>query len=61
MAMAAEKPESEVVLKDFGGLVTRADRLDLPPGIGADQKNVMSTVIGQLNVRPGMRQVKFQS
>jgi hypothetical protein len=55
------KPEAQIVLKDFGGLATKADRMDLPPGTGADQKNVMSTVPGQLNVRPGIRQVRFES
>jgi hypothetical protein len=57
----ADKPESQVILRDFGGLATKADRLDLPPGTAADQKNVMSTVPGKLDVRPGLRQVKFQS
>jgi hypothetical protein len=57
----AQKPEAQIVLKDFGGLATKADRMDLPPGTGADQRNAMSTVPGQLNVRPGIRQVKFQS
>jgi hypothetical protein len=59
--MAEEKPESQVVLKDFAGLTTKADKMDLPPGTAADQLNAMSTVPGQLNVRPGLRQVKFQT
>ena len=56
-----QKAEAQVVLKDFPGLVTKADPLDLPPGAAKDQRNAISTVPGELNVRPGVRQLQFEA
>ncbi len=52
-------PPESVEIKDFSGLMTRADPDDLPPGAAQVQTNLTSSRPGELRVRPGLRQVSF--
>jgi hypothetical protein len=55
----SEEAKGGVVMRDFGGLVTNLDPRDLPPGVSDVQVNVNSRVGGELNVRRGLQEVKF--
>lgn len=50
-----------LVLDDFPGLLTHADPRDLPPGAAREQTNVTSAEPGQLTVRAGLRELKFEA
>lgn len=56
----AQKPKDSVVLRDFPGLASRPDALDLPPGAGVIQENLQSHREGELRSRPGAKQVTFE-
>jgi len=56
----AKTPEGSVVMRDFPGLSTKSDALDLTPGAARVQVNLMSTVPGELTVRQGLREVRFE-
>lgn len=61
MAEISEKPKSGVVIREFSGMTTKADRHDLPTGMAQVQVNAMSNYEGRLDVRLGYRVVKFES
>lgn len=48
-----------VVIRDFLGLGALPDSLDLRPGTAVIQTNVTSESPGELRVRPGYIEVKF--
>lgn len=54
------EPRSEVTIKDFPGLITDADDLDVPPGAADEQVNITSLKVGELSVRAGLREVTFE-
>jgi hypothetical protein len=58
--MPERRPPPSVELKDFPGLVTKADPDDEAPGAARVQTNVTSQTPGQLRVRGGLRQVLFE-
>jgi hypothetical protein len=49
-----------VELRDFHGLITNADRYDLPEGAGQVQINLCSIILGELQVRQGIRELVFE-
>lgn len=51
---------TSVELRDFPGLITNADRYDLPEGAGQVQINLCSLVLGELQVRQGIRELVFE-
>lgn len=55
----AEKPKTSVECRDWPGLVTHADRRDVPPGAGVFQINLASERPGELRVRRGLTLVVF--
>ena len=57
----AEKPESKVVINDWGGLVSNRGPFAGKPGEAKAQVNVRSVKPGVLEVRNGMRPVKWES
>lgn len=56
-----DKPANTVVLRDWPGLVTHADRQDVNPGAGTEQTNCQSDRMGELTVRDGLVLVEFDS
>jgi hypothetical protein len=50
---------AQVVIRDWPGLITAADRKDLPPGAGQIQLNLHSNTPGELRVRRGLRPIRF--
>ena len=52
-------PESQVVVKDFGGFMTNADPHDVPPGTTVKQVNATSVRHGELRARPGVKVIQF--
>lgn len=57
----AERNLSTVEIRDFPGLVLRADPHEIPPGAAKIQVNVASDAQAQLRVRPGYRAVSFEA
>lgn len=52
--------KDRVQIRDFNGLVTKADPNDLGDGAASVQINAMSTRPGELRVRPGYRVLTFE-
>lgn len=59
--MAKEREVSRVEIRDWGGLVTHADRQDITPGSGRIQVNMQSDRQGALRVRRGLSLVQFDA
>lgn len=55
----ASQADGGIVIRDFPGLLNNQDPRDLPPGAAERQTNINSRVGGELNVRRGLREVKF--
>ncbi len=53
------KPDSRVLIRDFGGFVPNSDPHDVEPGVATQQVNATSVKRGELRVRLGHRVVKF--
>jgi hypothetical protein len=58
--MAESLPRVSVEIRDFPGLVSKADADDIPVGTAAQQLNAMSTRPGELRVRPGYKVLTFE-
>jgi hypothetical protein len=58
-AVDPNESQAQVVIRDWPGLITAADRKDLPPGAGQIQVNMQSNTPGELRVRRGLRPVRF--
>jgi hypothetical protein len=56
----SEKAKDGVVLRDFPGLATQPDALDVNPGAAVIQTNLQSDADGQLRTRSGVKQVTFE-
>jgi hypothetical protein len=56
----SEPSKDGLVMREFPGLVNNMDPRDLPPGVADVQKNLLSRIRGQLTVRRGLRDVKFE-
>lgn len=56
----SQKAKDGVVIRDFPGLATRPDSIDLPPGGAVLQENLQSHAEGELTTRPGVRQATFE-
>ena len=54
-----QEPATKIEIRDWQGLITNADRRDLPPGAGQVQVNLVSNVTGELKVRRGLVPVRF--
>lgn len=54
-------PRASVEIRDFPGLVNNGDPSDLPPGAAIEQVNVTSQTPGELAVRRGYRDVRFEA
>ena len=54
-----DKPKTNVAIRDWPGLVTSADRADVPPGCGTIQVNMLSERQGEMRVRRGLSRVYF--
>jgi hypothetical protein len=52
-------PVGQVVIKDFGGLISNEDPHDIPPGTAIRQINAQSIRPGELRARPGTKVVQF--
>lgn len=59
--MAKDREVSRVEIRDWGGLVTHADRQDIAPGSGRLQVNLQSDRPGSLRVRRGLSLVQFDA
>ena len=57
----ARKPESRVVIREFGGLVSNRGELLGQPGDALVQKNMLSSSPGKLEVRKGRRALAFDA
>jgi len=55
-----DKPKSQVDIKDFPGLATRADPDDVPLGSATRQVNLTCVTPAALTSRPGLREVSFE-
>lgn len=55
----AKVPKASVEMVDFPGMIDNMDRLDLPPGTADEQINATCVVVGEMQIRLGMRQVSF--
>ena len=55
-----EEATQEIEFRQFNGMVTNADPTDLKPGISQVQVNVNGLKIGQLEVRRGLRVLRFE-
>lgn len=56
---SSNRPVTRTVIRDWAGLVTSADRADVPPGAGTVQVNCQSERSGELRVRRGLSRVYF--
>lgn len=56
----SQKAKDGVVIRDFPGLATRPDSLDVPPGGAVLQENLLSHAEGELTTRAGVKQVTFE-
>jgi hypothetical protein len=55
------RPEKvKVVIRDFAGLVTNGDPLDIEPGAAQRQVNASAERPGELRPRMGYARVKFE-
>ena len=54
-----KKPVAAVVIRDFKGLMSNADRHDLPPGGAVKQVNVQTITEGELVTRGGIKKIRF--
>ncbi len=54
-------PASQVDIRDWAGLVTKADGRDVPEGAAQDQVNAQSERPGELRPRRGLRVVQFEA
>jgi hypothetical protein len=50
-----------IILEDFPGLMSNIDPFDSPPGAASIQVNACSILLGELRVRSGYRELKFES
>lgn len=55
-----DEPRAEVVFRDFPGMVLAADPHDRKGGLAVDQVNFVSTDVGELQTRSGIRLVSFE-
>lgn len=53
--------KQKIMLEDFPGLMTNVDPFDEPPGAAEIQVNCCSITLGELRVRAGYREVKFEN
>lgn len=55
-----QMPLRQIEMNDFPGLMLNTDADDIPPGAAREQVNVASSILGDLVVRSGYRQVTFE-
>ena len=54
-------PKQSVIINDFQGLITNIDPRDLPPGGAEEQVNACCIILGQLDIRKGIKEVEFDN
>lgn len=57
----ADQAHQRIDLSDFPGLLVYTDEGDQPPGSAIEQTNMISLVLGQLQVRRGYTIVQFEA
>jgi hypothetical protein len=57
----AQEPRVSIRLDDFPGLIDNTDPRNIPPGAAQLQINCASYQIGELIIRAGTLQVKFEN
>ncbi len=57
----ARPPDMRVQIEDFPGEVNNVDPSDIPRGSSRVQINLVSRVMGELNVRRGFRTAAFDT
>lgn len=55
-----QQAKQSVLIRQFPGLATKADSLDIPPGAAIVQQNMQSSNEGSLRSRPGVQPVIFE-
>jgi len=55
----AQPAQTAVDVRQFQGMFSNADPHDLPPGMSVVQVNAAVIIVGQLQVRRGLRELKF--
>jgi hypothetical protein len=53
--------KAKIQLEDFPGLMNNVDPFDTPPGAALIQVNCCSILLGELRVRSGYREVRFEA
>jgi hypothetical protein len=56
----SDKPDTRTEARDFMGVFSFPDSLDLSPGTAREQVNVRSNRAGKLVTRDGYREVTFE-
>jgi hypothetical protein len=54
-----DMPMQAVEMRDFPGLMLNTDPRDLPPGAAQEQINACCVAQGELQIRLGYREVRF--
>jgi hypothetical protein len=55
-----DKPKDALIVRDFPGINTNVDAMDLPAGAARIQVNMASYRPALLILRPGLRQLQFE-
>lgn len=53
--------KAKIQIEDFPGLMDNIDPFDTPPGAAEIQVNCCSILLGELRVRSGYRELKFEA
>ena len=56
-----EKEKSQVVIQSFNGMASVVDPNELKAGVSSEQVNVMVVRFGELQIRPGLRELQYDS
>jgi hypothetical protein len=59
--VAAPISRQETEVTDWTGLVSSAGTIAKTPAVAAHQVNLTAAVTGELKVRPGLREVRFDN
>ena len=55
----ADRPQAREEARDFAGMISNVDPLDLPPGAATEQVNLQCVKLGQMETRAGYLVVRF--
>jgi hypothetical protein len=57
----SQEAQTRLVMRDFAGFITNVDPLDMPPGAGLVQVNLLSREEGEMLVRRGLAPLRFEN